>query len=65
MISGALLLGGIGFLLLANAMATKLMFIQLVPAMVLMGLTNAIVNPMLNTAGRLEGVASYGMGMAA
>lgn len=35
MISGALLLGGIGFLLSANAMATKLMFIQLVPAMVL------------------------------
>ncbi|MBU7561846.1 DHA2 family efflux MFS transporter permease subunit [Weissella cibaria] len=64
MISGALLLGGIGFLLLANAMTTKLTFIQLVPAMVLMGLTNAIVNPMLNTAG-LEGVAPYEMGMAA
>ena len=64
MMSGALLLGGIGFLLLANAMTTKLEFIDLVPAMILMGITNAIVNPMLNTAG-LEGVAPQEMGMAA
>ena len=45
-------------------MAIALEFIDLVPAMILMGITNAIVNPMLNTAG-LEGVAPQEMGMAA
>lgn len=63
MISGSLFLGGIGFLLLANAMTVKVSFMALWPGMVLMGITNGLVNPLLNSAG-MEGVAVREMGMA-
>ncbi|AVK60318.1 MFS transporter [Lactobacillus sp. CBA3605] len=63
MISGSLFLGGIGFLMLANAMTVKVSFAQLWPGMVLMGITNGMVNPLLNSAG-MEGVAVREMGMA-
>lgn len=63
LISGSLFIGGIGFLLLANAMTTKVSFVELWPGMVLMGITNGMVNPLLNTAG-MEGVAMEEMGMA-
>ncbi|WP_047999435.1 MFS transporter [Lactiplantibacillus herbarum] len=63
MISFSLFLGGIGFLMLANAMTVKVSFAQLWPGMVLMGITNGLVNPLLNTAG-MEGVAVQEMGMA-
>lgn len=39
-----------------NAMVTHLSFNQMWPAMILMGITNGMVNPLLNSAG-LEGVA--------
>lgn len=61
-ISASLLLAGIGFLLLANAMTTKLTYMQLVPTLVMLGITNGLVNPMLNTAG-LEGAAPKEIGM--
>ncbi len=56
-------LGGIGFLLLANAIGPNVSFVDLWPGMVLMGITNGMVNPLLNTAG-LEGIAPQEMGMA-
>ncbi|WP_061777416.1 MFS transporter [Levilactobacillus senmaizukei] len=63
MISGSLFLGGIGFLMLANAMTVRVSFAQLWPGMVLMGITNGLVNPLLNSSG-MEGVAVREMGMA-
>ena len=51
MISGSLFLGGIGFLLLANAMTVHVSFAELWPGMVLMGITNGMVNPLLNSTG--------------
>lgn len=63
MISGSLLIGGIGFLLLAHAMGPDVSFVDLWPGMVLMGIMNGMVNPLLNTAG-MEGVKLHEMGMA-
>jgi MFS family permease len=63
MIGFSLFLGGIGFLLMMNAMTLHLSFSNMWPAMILMGITNGMVNPLLNTAG-MEGVAPQEMGMA-
>ncbi len=63
MIGFSLFIGGIGFLLFMNAMTVKVSFVDMWPAMVLMGITNGMVNPLLNTAG-MEGVAPREMGMA-
>lgn len=63
MISLSMFLGGIGFMLLANAIGPNVSFVDLWPGMVLMGITNGMVNPLLNTAG-LEGIAPQEMGMA-
>lgn len=63
MISGSMLLGGIGFLWLAHVMGPTVSFLALCPGMILMGITNGMVNPLLNTAG-MEGVAPHEMGMA-
>lgn len=63
MISGSLFLGGIGFLMLANAMTVRVSFAELWPGMVLMGITNGMVNPLLNSTG-MEGVPVSEMGMA-
>lgn len=63
MIGFSLFLGGIGFLLFMNAMTVHLSFSRMWPAMILMGITNGMVNPLLNTAG-MEGVNPKEMGMA-
>ncbi|WP_261809675.1 MFS transporter [Levilactobacillus humaensis] len=63
MISGSLFLGGIGFLMLANVMTVNVSFAELWPGMVLMGITNGMVNPLLNSSG-MEGVPVREMGMA-
>lgn len=53
----------IGYLLLVANLSLTMGYLQLVPMMVLMGIGNAIVNPLLNTAG-LEGIPLPEMGMA-
>ncbi|WDF82890.1 MFS transporter [Lacticaseibacillus pabuli] len=63
LIGFSLFVGGIGFLLFMNAVSTRLSFGDMWPAMILMGITNGLVNPLLNTAG-MEGVAPQEMGMA-
>ncbi|MTV81308.1 MFS transporter [Secundilactobacillus folii] len=63
MIGFSLFLGGIGFLMFMNAMTVHLSFSNMWPAMILMGITNGMVNPLLNTAG-MEGVPPQEMGMA-
>lgn len=62
-ISAALFVGGIGFIVMANAITVKLSYAQLWPGMVLYGIANGLVNPMLNTAG-MEGTSPQEMGMA-
>lgn len=63
LISGSLLIGGIGFLLMARVIDPNVTFVDLWPGMVLMGIMNGMVNPLLNTAG-MEGVKLREMGMA-
>lgn len=63
MISVSLFVGGIGFLLIAHAIGPEVSFVDLWPGMVLMGITNGMVNPLLNTTG-MEGVVPSEMGMA-
>lgn len=63
MISISLFVGGIGFLLIARAISPSVTFVDLWPGMVLMGITNGMVNPLLNTTG-MEGVIPSEMGMA-
>lgn len=63
MISGGMLLGTIGYLTIAWVVAPGVSFLELWPGMVLIGITNAVVNPVLNTAG-MAGVAPHEMGMA-
>jgi EmrB/QacA subfamily drug resistance transporter len=63
MISIGMFVGGIGFLLISLVIGPNVSFLNLWPGMVLMGITNGIVNPVLNTAG-MEGVAPNEMGMA-
>lgn len=54
---------GVGYLLLASGLSLTTGYPQLLPMMILMGIGNAIVNPLLNTAG-LDGVPLPEMGMA-
>ncbi|KRM12836.1 major facilitator superfamily permease [Paucilactobacillus suebicus DSM 5007 = KCTC 3549] len=63
MISGSLLIGSIGFLTIALVIDPSVTFAELWPGMILMGITNGMVNPLLNTVG-MEGVAPQEMGMA-
>lgn len=63
MISISLFLGGIGFLMMAHVISPTVSFAELWPGMVLMGITNGMVNPLLNTTG-MEGVIPSEMGMA-
>lgn len=63
MIFLGMLLGGLGFVLLINQLAVDMGFGQLWLTLVLVGIANGIVNPLLNSAG-LEGVAPHEMGMA-
>ncbi|WP_288529842.1 DHA2 family efflux MFS transporter permease subunit [uncultured Secundilactobacillus sp.] len=62
LIGYSLFIGAIGFVVFMNAMVTHLSFNQMWPAMILMGITNGMVNPLLNSAG-LEGVALKEMGL--
>ncbi len=63
LIGFSLLIGAMGFLAIANAVGPQVSFANLWPGMVLIGITNGMVNPLLNTAG-MEGVAPQEMGMA-
>ncbi|WP_125981297.1 MFS transporter [Loigolactobacillus iwatensis] len=63
MIVISLFIGGAGFLLIARAISPGVSFVDLWPGMVLIGFTNGMVNPLLNTTG-MEGVIPSEMGMA-
>ena len=63
LIGFSLLVGAMGFLVIANAVGPQVSFANLWPGMILIGITNGMVNPLLNTAG-MEGVAPQEMGMA-
>lgn len=63
LVSGGLVLVGIGFVLLINGLSLTTGYPQILPMMILMGIGNAIVNPLLNTVG-LDGVPLPEMGMA-
>lgn len=62
MIVVSLLIGGLGFFSMAKAISPTVSFVELWPGMVLMGLANGMVNPLLNTAG-MEGALPNEMGM--
>lgn len=62
MIVGSMVIGGIGFFAMAYAISPTVSFVELWPGMVLMGITNGMVNPLLNTAG-MEGALPQEMGM--
>ncbi len=55
LIGYSLFIGAIGFVVFMNAMVTHLSFNQMWPAMILMGITNGMVNPLLNNAGPFAG----------
>ncbi|MBM7616870.1 DHA2 family multidrug resistance protein [Weissella uvarum] len=63
MIAGFLGLGVVGYLLLALFISPDLSFGQLVPGLLLVGISNAMVNPLINSAG-LEGIEPSETGMA-
>lgn len=63
MIVAGLLISGAGFLFLINQLSPTMGYAQLWPTLVMIGIANGIVNPVLNSAG-LEGVAPQEMGMA-
>ncbi|GAX01272.1 MFS transporter [Secundilactobacillus silagei] len=63
MISISMFIGTLGFWLMARAISPTVSFVDLWPGMVLMGITNGMVNPLLNTAG-MEGIPANEMGMA-
>lgn len=62
MIVWSMFVGGAGFLLMANSISPTVTFVELWPGMVLMGIANGMVNPLLNTAG-MEGTLPQDMGM--
>lgn len=62
MIVGSLVIAGLGFFSMANAVTPTVTFTGLWPGMVLMGIANGMVNPLLNTAG-MEGALPNEMGM--
>ena len=63
MIVAGLLVSGAGFLFLIGQLSPTMGYAQLWPTLVMIGIANGIVNPVLNSAG-LEGVAPHEMGMA-
>lgn len=63
MICISLFIGGAGFLWIGHAMGPGVNFVDLWPGMILIGITNGMVNPLLNTTG-MEGVIPSEMGMA-
>ncbi|MFV0557674.1 MAG: MFS transporter [Enterococcus sp.] len=63
MIVGGLVIGAGGFILLISQISANMGYGQLWPTLVMVGIANGIVNPLLNSAG-LEGVAPQEMGMA-
>ena len=63
MIVAGLLVSGAGFLFLIGQLSPTMGYAQLWPTLVMIGIANGIVNPVLNSAG-LEGVAPEEMGMA-
>lgn len=62
LIAGGLLIGAVGFIIFANAMTTKLSYDQLILPLILLGVSNGLVNPLLNSAG-LAGAAQEEVGM--
>ncbi|KRL04497.1 MFS transporter [Liquorilactobacillus oeni] len=62
MIAISLLVGGLGFFLMAKSISPTVSFTDLWPGMVLMGIANGMVNPLLNTAG-MENALPREMGM--
>ncbi|CAK1247484.1 DHA2 family efflux MFS transporter permease subunit [Fructobacillus cardui] len=62
LISGSLLLSALSFLAFLNAMTTKLAYTDLLVPMALLGISNALINPLLNTAG-LAGAKPEEIGM--
>lgn len=63
LISISMLVGGIGFILIDRAMSPTISFVDMWPGMVLLGIMNGMVNPLINSAG-MEGVKMHEMGMA-
>ena len=63
MIIISLFIGGAGFIWMAQAVGPAVSFKAIWPGMVLIGITNGMVNPLLNTTG-MEGVIPSEMGMA-
>ncbi|WP_461203553.1 MFS transporter [Enterococcus sp. N342-3-1-2] len=63
MIAAGLLISGGGFLFLIGQLSPTMGYAQLWPTLVMIGIANGIVNPLLNSAG-LEGVAPQEMDMA-
>ncbi len=63
MIVAGLLVSGAGFIFLIGQLSPTMGYAQLWPTLVMIGIANGIVNPVLNSAG-LEGVAPQEMGMA-
>ncbi|MFC4770410.1 MFS transporter [Enterococcus hermanniensis] len=63
MIVAGLLISGAGFLYLIGQLSPTMGYAQLWPTLVMIGIANGIVNPVLNSAG-IEGVAPQEMGMA-
>ncbi|MDF7626737.1 MFS transporter [Lactobacillaceae bacterium L1_55_11] len=62
LISGSLLVSGVAFLLFMNAMTTHLTYDQLILPLVVLGIANGLINPLLNNAG-LAGAAPAEIGM--
>ncbi|SUP52442.1 Spectinomycin tetracycline efflux pump [Weissella viridescens] len=63
MIAGFLGLGVVAYLVLALMITPNITFNELVPGLVLLGISNAMVNPLVNNAG-LEGIEPSETGMA-
>ncbi|RRG18501.1 DHA2 family efflux MFS transporter permease subunit [Weissella viridescens] len=63
MIAGFLGLGVVAYLVLAVMITPNITFNELVPGLVLLGISNAMVNPLVNNAG-LEGIEPSETGMA-
>ncbi|GAP03408.1 ChaT1 protein [Fructobacillus pseudoficulneus] len=62
LISGSLFVAAISFLVFWNAMTTKLTYTDLLLPLVLLGISNALINPLLNNAG-LAGAKPEEIGM--
>lgn len=63
LIAAGLIAVGTGYIVLFNGLSLTTGYIQILPMMILMGIGNAVVNPLLNTVG-LDGVPLPEMGMA-